>query len=101
MRSMTLHALLAAATTAWLVCLTAVPVDAQNPSQNDALRVLSSNGMKGAMEELTPQLEKAIGRRLAIQFSSTAALKKRIESGEAFDVAIITTEAIADLITRG
>src|SRR5206468_10062690 len=53
------------------------------------------------MEELQPQFEKAIGRSLAIQFGSTASLKKRIEMGEAFDVTIITTEAIADLIEQG
>jgi molybdate transport system substrate-binding protein len=101
MRSMTLHSIVAVAATGWLLCLATLPADAQSTSQNDALRVLSSNGMKGAMEELKPQLEKASGRPLAIQFSSTASLKKRIESGEAFDVTIITTEAIADLIARG
>src|SRR5437899_12150489 len=49
---------------------------AQNTSQSNALRVLVSNGMKGTMEELQPQCEKAVGRSLAIQFGSTASLKK-------------------------
>jgi molybdate transport system substrate-binding protein len=74
---------------------------AQNTSQNSALRMLVSNGMKGTMEELQPQCEQAVGRTLAIQFGSTASLKKRIEMGEAFDVTIITTEAIGDLIKQG
>src|SRR5512132_2495048 len=73
----------------------------QPAAQNDALRLLVSNGMKGSLEELQPQVEKAIGRPLAIQFGSTASLKKRIEMGEAFDVTIITTEAIGDLIKQG
>jgi len=77
------------------------PAAAQNTSQSNALRVLVSNGMKGTMEELQPQCEKAVGRSLAIQFGSTASLKKRIEMGEAFDVTIITTEAIGDLIKQG
>ena len=89
------------ATTGGLVCLTTQPAGAQNPSQNNALRVLVSNGMKGTIEELQPQCEKAIGRSLAIQFGSTASLKKRIETGEAFDVTVITTEAIGDLIKQG
>ena len=84
-----------------IVALATLPVAAQNASQNSALRLLVSNGMKGSMEELQPQIEKAIGRSLAIQFSSTASLKKRIEMGEAFDVSIITTEAIDDLIKQG
>ncbi|PYR08103.1 MAG: hypothetical protein DMG00_15750 [Acidobacteria bacterium] len=89
------------AITGGFLCLTAQPAAAQNSSQNDALRVLVSNGMKGTMEELRPQCEKAVGRSLAIQFGSTASLKKRIEMGEAFDVTIITTEAIDDLIKQG
>jgi molybdate transport system substrate-binding protein len=88
-------------TTGGLLCLATRPVAAQNASPNNALRVLVSNGMKGTMEELQPQLEKAIGRPLAIEYGSTASLRKRIEAGEAFDVTIITTEAIGDLIKRG
>jgi molybdate transport system substrate-binding protein len=70
-------------------------------AQDNTLRLLVSNGMKGSMEALQAQCEKAVGRRLAIQFSSTAALKQRIETGDAFDVTIITVEAIDDLIKKG
>jgi len=90
-----------AAATGGMFCLTTQPAALQNTSPTTALRLLVSNGMKGTMEELQPQCEKAVGRPLAIQFGSTASLKKRIEMGEAFDVTIITTEAISDLITQG
>ena len=70
-------------------------------AQSKPVRLLVSNGMKAAMEELQPQCERAIGSPLELQFSSTAALKKRIEAGEAFDGTIITSEAIADLIKQG
>lgn len=53
------------------------------------------------MEELQPQCEREIGRTLAVQFSSTAALKKRIEAGESFDVTIITSEALTNLEKQG
>jgi molybdate transport system substrate-binding protein len=69
--------------------------------QPTPVRALVSNGMKGSTEALQSQIEQTIGRPLAIQFGSTASLKKRIEAGEAFDVTIITTEAIDDLISRG
>jgi molybdate transport system substrate-binding protein len=62
---------------------------------------MASNGMKGALEPLQTQCERAIGHPIALQFSSTAALKKRIEAGEGFDVALIASEAIADLIEQG
>ena len=70
-------------------------------AQSDPIRVLVSNGMKAAMEELQPQCERAIGHPLALQFDSTAGLKKKIESGEAFDVALVTSQAIDDLIKQG
>ena len=69
-------------------------------AQDNALRLLVSNGMKGSMEALQRQCEKEIGHPLAIQFGSTASLKQRIEAGEAFDVTIITVEAIDDLIKK-
>jgi molybdate transport system substrate-binding protein len=73
----------------------------QGASQVKPVRVLVSNGMKGAMEELQPQCERAIGHPLTLQFSSTAALKKRIQDGEAFDLTIITDEAVGDLVKQG
>ena len=69
-------------------------------TQDNALHLLVSNGMKGSMEALQGQCEEEVGRRLAIQFGSTASLKRRIEAGEAFDVTIITIEAIDDLIMK-
>jgi molybdate transport system substrate-binding protein len=95
------RAIAAIAATTCGLCLAPQPAAAQNASPTAALRVLVSNGMKGAIEELQPQIEKAIGRPLAIQFGSTASLKARIEMGEAFDATIITTEAIGDLIKQG
>jgi molybdate transport system substrate-binding protein len=57
--------------------------------------------MKAAMEELQPQCERAMGHPLALEFNSTAAVKKKIEAGEPFDVAIITSEAIDELTKEG
>jgi molybdate transport system substrate-binding protein len=65
------------------------------------IRVLASNGVKAAVEELKPQLEKASGSTLSIDFSTAAALRERIEKGETFDVAILTDEAIDALIKAG
>ena len=85
------------ATAAGLVCLGMLSASAQA----GPLRLLVSNGLKGSMEALHAQCEQAIGRPLAIQFGSTASVKKRIETGEAFDVTMITVQAIDDLIKQG
>jgi molybdate transport system substrate-binding protein len=57
--------------------------------------------MKAAIEELQPQCERAIGHPLSLEFNSTASVKKKIEAGEQFDVTLITTEAIDELIKEG
>jgi molybdate transport system substrate-binding protein len=63
-----------------------------------AVRVLASNGMKAVVEELQPQLERAAGHPLSIEYDSTAALKQKIDAGATFDVAILTSEAIGELV---
>jgi molybdate transport system substrate-binding protein len=62
------------------------------------IRVLASTGMQAAVEALKPQFEKASGDTLSVEFSTTATLRDRIEKGEAFDVAVLTDEAIDALI---
>ncbi len=53
------------------------------------------------MEKLQPRCERMIGHPLVLQFNSTAGLKKQIEAGDGFDVAMITSEAVDDLIKQG
>jgi molybdate transport system substrate-binding protein len=70
-------------------------------AQNAPLRVLASNGVKAVIEELQPQCERVIGRQLAIQFASTTDLMKKIDGGEAFDLTMLTSDAIDQLIKSG
>ena len=61
------------------------------------LRVLASNGVKAALEELAPAFERETGHRLALEFGVANVLKRKIDEGAAFDVAILTEANIADL----
>ena len=70
-------------------------------AQGKPVKLLVSNGLKGAMEELTPQCEKAIGAQLAIEYNSTFGLRKKIEAGEDFDATVITSEAVTALTKQG
>jgi molybdate transport system substrate-binding protein len=67
------------------------------PPPPEPVRVLSSNGVKAVVEALQPEIERTIGRPLAIEFSTAAGLKERIEKGAPFDVAILTPAMINDL----
>lgn len=73
----------------------------REPIAETSLRVFASNGVKAVIEELQPQCERATGRRLAIQFGSTADLVKKIDAGEPFDLTMLTSDAIDQLIKSG
>ena len=73
------------------------------PGQANAaeIRVLCSNGLKAVFEELAPQFERASGHKVVVKFGLAANFKQQIETGEAFDLAILTPAAIDDLIKSG
>jgi molybdate transport system substrate-binding protein len=73
----------------------------QASAQSKELRVFISDGMKPVVEELTPQIEKAIGQKLAAQFNSSKNLRGEIQSGEPFDAAILTADVLDGLIQQG
>jgi molybdate transport system substrate-binding protein len=70
-------------------------------AQKTPVHVLASNGVKAVIDDLKPQAERAIGRPLTIEFGTSSAVKTRIEGGEAFDVAILTSDVIDDLAKSG
>jgi molybdate transport system substrate-binding protein len=69
-------------------------------AQTNALHVLCSNGMRAVVEELKPQLERAAGQPLSIEYGTSAAVRQKIEGGAEFDVAVLTVEVI-DALARG
>src|SRR4051812_33217538 len=65
------------------------------------IKVLCSNGIREVMRDLIPQFEKATGNTVAVTFGLSAALKRQIDGGESFDLAILTPTLIDDLVKRG
>jgi molybdate transport system substrate-binding protein len=70
-------------------------------AQTAELHVMVSDSMKTVMEELTPQIEQATGRKLIPQFNSSKNLRDKIQAGEQFDAVILTSEVLDDLIKQG
>jgi molybdate transport system substrate-binding protein len=66
-------------------------------AQSGQIRVLCSNGIRAAVQQLMPAAEKAIGRKVVVEFSASTYLKKEIDAGEPFDVVIVTPGIIDDL----
>ncbi|HTA70633.1 MAG TPA: substrate-binding domain-containing protein [Bryobacteraceae bacterium] len=70
-------------------------------AQPAPIHVLVSNGVRAVVEDLQPQCEKAIGHPLSIEYSAAALLKQKVDAGEQFDVALLTTEVTDELIKEG
>src|SRR5882762_1118246 len=70
-------------------------------AQGTELLVVVSDGMKPSVEELVPQIEHSIGRKITAQYNSSKAIREKIQSGEPFDAAILTSDIIDDLINQG
>ena len=65
------------------------------------IRVFSGNGARAAIIELSAQFERASGHKVSLQFAVNPEAKRRIEAGEAFDVAILNPPVLDDLIRQG
>ena len=70
-------------------------------SRADEIRVIASNAVKEAIAELTPAFEQRTGHRVAVTWGGTTDIARRVESGEAFDIAIIPGPVIDALVQRG
>jgi molybdate transport system substrate-binding protein len=89
---------LTVATIGLLILIMLTPSRAANAAE---IKLLCSNGIKAVMEDLAPQFERATKHKVVITYGLSAALKRQIESGEPFDVAVLTPPLIDDLITQG
>ena len=65
------------------------------------ITVLASNGVKTVVQELGPRFEAATGNTLVFRFATAAELNAQIEKGDPFDMAILTSAIIDDLIKQG
>ncbi len=65
------------------------------------IKVLSGNGARAAVAELCAQFERASGHKVTIRFEVNPQVKRKIEEGEDFDVAILNPPVLDDLIRQG
>jgi molybdate transport system substrate-binding protein len=67
----------------------------------DAIRLLSTLALKGAVERLAGQYQAAAGTTLDADFAPTVGLLKRLREGEVADVLILTREGLTELVAKG
>jgi len=65
------------------------------------VKILTAGAMKAVVLELVPQFEKETGHKAVVDNDTAGGLAKRIDGGEAFDLAVITPGVIGDLAKKG
>src|ERR1041384_2699982 len=65
------------------------------------LKVIAAVPMSGAVKDLAAQFEKAGQHRIALKFVSGPIVKREIDAGGAYDLAISITPVIDALIKEG
>jgi molybdate transport system substrate-binding protein len=70
-------------------------------SAQSPLRVVCSNVIKGAADRLFPEYERQTGRHLAVEYGASGELKREIDAGRPFDVALLTTTVMDALVREG
>lgn len=70
------------------------------PAQAAEIKVLSGNGARAAVSELGARFERASGHKVTIRFEVNPEVKRKIEAGESFDVAILNPPVLDDLIRQ-
>ena len=84
------------------VCLAvALSLPALGSSSAAEVKVLTAGAFKQVVLALAADAEKQTGNKLIIDNDTAGALQKRIESGEPFDVAIITPAIVDSLANSG
>ncbi len=65
------------------------------------IKVLTAGAYKQVLLAVLPDFEKQTGHKVIVENDTVGALSKRIEGGEAFDVAVLTPRAVDDLTAKG
>jgi molybdate transport system substrate-binding protein len=65
------------------------------------IKILSGGAMKSLMVEVVPLFERASGAKVEVNFALTSVLKKEIEDGAAFDIALLPRPELEALVEAG
>lgn len=70
-------------------------------SSRQQIKVLSTNGIRGALVALAHEFERTTSHEVLLDFEVTAVVSGRILAGEAFDVAVFGRARMEELIEQG
>jgi molybdate transport system substrate-binding protein len=84
------------------ICLAAgLVMTAASPACSDEIKIFGSRVTRMVVEQVGPQFEQATGHRLVVVTDVAAVMKRRIEAGEPFDLAVLVNFQADEMIGKG
>jgi molybdate transport system substrate-binding protein len=74
---------------------------AASPASSDELKIFGSRVTRMIVEDVGPRFEQATGHHLVVLTDVTAVMKRRIEAGEPFDLAVLVDFQADEMIRKG
>src|SRR3954470_5726132 len=71
------------------------------PTAAAEIKVMAPRGIWTVLEEAGPAFEKATGHKINVSVDLAAVVTRRVNSGEAFDIAVATPQQIDQLVKEG
>ena len=84
-----------------LAVIISLALSTMTTTQASELKLIAGGSLAGLFNKLGPQFEKASGHKLSIHFDSTPNIIARVNSGAAFDVAVVPVDVFNDAAAKG
>jgi molybdate transport system substrate-binding protein len=65
------------------------------------IKVISTPAARTALLAVMPDFERSTGHKVVFSFSNIATTRKRIDAGEALDVAVVSPKAVEEMVQAG
>ncbi|WP_189050035.1 substrate-binding domain-containing protein [Aliidongia dinghuensis] len=85
----------------WGAVLVAAAMVAAWPAAANDVHLLTTGAYRQVAQALIPQYEAASGNKVVVESDTAGGIIRKIEGGQPFDLVVLTTQAVGDLVTEG
>jgi len=85
----------------WGAAAIALAVTGVRPAEAADVRLFTTGAYRQVAAALIPQYEARTGNRVVIESGTAGAIIGKIEAGQPFDLVVLTSQAVGDLVTEG
>lgn len=85
----------------WIAGLIGAVVTMAAPARAGDVRLMTTGAYKQVAFALIPQYEAASGNKVLVESDTAGGIIRKIEAGAPFDLVVLTTQAVGDLVTEG